>query len=395
MIRFNCPFCDKRLKVPPEHAGRRVRCARCQKRLSAPKPDRTEPEILQAEILEELEDADVVDAQLVDEGEILDAEILDDDEPSAPAGRAARVEDRIVRQAPAERGKPAVGVKKAARLDQLEELQEAEELDEFDELEPAYEDEDKLPRRSRKRRGQQGRISPGVILGVSLGLMAVWAGMAVAGFFFRPVSLAMLVIGGVVISVGTRWILVLARQEGMGAYYCCLLIPFYETYFTYTRLHRTWMPCVLCWIGRFFCLTAVILLAVHFFHHKIDEVRGRLRQGLTQADAACEQLLAAPNHAEARGWLSEASKQRGFSNLSKDAALKLVNDLYARGAKQVDVADIETDPDRGELGTYLVVTLPDEPDKRTAVLELINERFADEDGPRADKGQKYELLTPE
>ena len=36
MIRFNCPACDKTLKIKPRHAGRKVACPRCNEQLTVP-----------------------------------------------------------------------------------------------------------------------------------------------------------------------------------------------------------------------------------------------------------------------------------------------------------------------------------------------------------------------
>src|SRR6266487_104341 len=45
MIRFACPHCQKKIKAPPEGAGRSVTCPRCRNRLVVPPPIREEPAI--------------------------------------------------------------------------------------------------------------------------------------------------------------------------------------------------------------------------------------------------------------------------------------------------------------------------------------------------------------
>jgi hypothetical protein len=358
MIRFSCPRCGKRLKAEPSYAGRRVRCVRCRERLITPQT-----------------------------GEFPDVEILDEEATGAdPVGEVHVVVDPVARQAGAG-GKPG-------------RLKQAVDLDEPPELEPDLDFEDRPRKKKRgKKRRRSGGVTAGAALAVALILAVVWVGMGVAGWFFRPVSIAMFVVGVVVVIVGRRWLLALAREEGAGTYYCCLLVPFYDTYFTFSRLHRTWAPCLICWAGRAFTVVALVLLFIHTFRHEVAGVEDRLSRVAGQVkaaddDAQCEQLLAAPNQAEAKAWLGEPNKRRGFFKWGREAPLKFVNDLYAKGAKKVTVAEIENDPDLGEVGTHLVVTLPDEPARRKAVLDLINEQFADEDEPRKDHGQKYELLTP-
>jgi hypothetical protein len=38
LVRFHCPNCQKRLKAPPEHVGRRARCTRCGQAVLVPGP---------------------------------------------------------------------------------------------------------------------------------------------------------------------------------------------------------------------------------------------------------------------------------------------------------------------------------------------------------------------
>ena len=175
-------------------------------------------------------------------------------------------------------------------------------------------------------------------------------------------------------------------------------MPFYDTWFTLTRLHRTWVPCLVCWGGRLFSGAAIVLLILHFLRgggiHEPDAARGRdaVAAAAASPDTEAEELLRETKTAEARAWLGEANKRRGFFKWGKQAPLQLVNELYARGAVKVTVADIESDPELGEVASHLIVTMPAEPEKRRGVLALINERFRDEDEPRKDRGQKYEVL---
>jgi hypothetical protein len=224
--------------------------------------------------------------------------------------------------------------------------------------------------------------------------------LLVLGYHFKPMSYAMLFFGIVLFASGRKAILRLASAEGSGQYLACLLVPFYDTWFTYTRLTRTWAPCMICWAGRAFSLAAGILLLLHFLRTDVSEAQGPTRAEnpkahVAEVDMECEKLLAAPNKAEAKSWLEEPNKRRGFFKWGKKAPLEFVKKLYDRGAKEVIVADIESIDVLGEMGTHLVIRLPQDPAQRKAILELINEHFGDEDEQRTDHGQKYELVTPD
>jgi hypothetical protein len=152
------------------------------------------------------------------------------------------------------------------------------------------------------------------------------------------------------------------------------------------------------WGGRFFVVGAVALLITHFVRDGRHDGGGWRDTGPTASaadiDREAERLLRLPGTAEARAWLAEPNRRRRYSSdWGRQAEVQFVNELYDRGAVRVSVADI--DPEDGEeVAMHLVVTMPTEPDRRRAVLELINQRLRDEDGARADKGQKYEVLTP-
>jgi hypothetical protein len=256
----------------------------------------------------------------------------------------------------------------------------------------------KMKTQYKTRRKAPGGSRSGVVIGVGVGLLVLWTAMTALGFLFKPAGIAMLVFGGALISVGTRWILILASQEGFGQYMGCLLVPFYDTWFTLSRFSVTWAPCLLCWAGRAITVSAIAILCVHFFRAARDEsaLWDTPMDPKTQAaevDKECEKLLKESSTAEARNWLEEPNKKRGFFKWGKKRPLAFVKDLYSRGAKTVTVADIETDTLLGEIGTHLVITLPDDSQKRKAVLAFLNETFEDEEEPRTDHGQKYELVT--
>ena len=98
---------------------------------------------------------------------------------------------------------------------------------------------------------------------------------------------------------------------------------------------------------------------------------------------------------EALSWLERSdSKERIISEdsgmlLSSEDALKLVRELYAAGATEVLVRDIEVEDDL-EDASSLVVNLPKDP-KARAALFVIEARVLEEMGssfdPEGEKGQ--------
>ncbi len=344
MATVPCRRCETLLKIPPTFTGKVARCPKCRGVVSIP----------QAE--DDIEEA---------------VEIVEEE----PLPRRTRLREEEV--APA----------RAKRRRVQEDVDEPED--------------DPAPRRKRPRKRPRAEgPSAAAVVGVGLFVFAFWLLLAALGYRFRPVSYGMLFVGAALSWAGTKWILSIAAEEGTGTYLACLLVPFFETWFTFTRLSRTWAPCLLCWAGRLFGGAAIILLILHFVRgvdrEETDAPPGRIAPATAaEDDKQAEELLRGKDTAEARAWLGEANKRRGFFKWGRQAPLQFVNELYARGAVMVTVAEIDSDPILGEVAGHLVVALPAEPEKRRAVLALINERFADDDEPRKDHGQKYEVLTPD
>ena len=56
MIKFRCPNCEKKLGVPDEYAGRRVRCNQCSQPCRVPQPKVREPKMITADAIVEEEE---------------------------------------------------------------------------------------------------------------------------------------------------------------------------------------------------------------------------------------------------------------------------------------------------------------------------------------------------
>lgn len=104
-------------------------------------------------------------------------------------------------------------------------------------------------------------------------------------------------------------------------------------------------------------------------------------------DRLAEEEINAPDKAEARSWLREPSHV--IFEGSKDAAIKLVEDLYRAGATEVYVTGI-TEFGDSKLTASLVAVLPNNPDARRKVFEVQAAFMREiEEEPAADVGQKY------
>src|SRR5262245_21331044 len=305
MSILQCPQCDTRLKLPPSYTGKKARCPKCRGLVDVPS--------------DEVEE----DVAVVEE------------EDSSPSRRVTpRRKPRLSEDEP---------VPSSARRRQA--VREEEDDDEPDD-EPA-------PRKKRPRRRKREQQGPtaATVIGIALFVFAFWLLLAGLGYRFRPVSYAMIVVGAVLSWIGTKWILSIAAEEGTGTYLACMFVPFYDTWFTFTRIGQTWVPCLIGWAGRFFAVAGIVLLIIHFLHgdgidHDGDGPRRGRGLGALLAggiDGGAEHLLKSTKCAEAKAWLGEPNKRRGILDLGKPAAVQLVNDLYARGAVQVMAADIEND----------------------------------------------------
>ena len=104
-------------------------------------------------------------------------------------------------------------------------------------------------------------------------------------------------------------------------------------------------------------------------------------------DKQIEEWLSEPDKAEARQWLKSSSHI--LFEGDKDVAIKLVDDLYRVGAKQVWVIGIAEWGD-SEVAAAFVAVLPDDAAarKRMFAIESDFQRLVEGD-PASDVGQKY------
>ena len=108
-------------------------------------------------------------------------------------------------------------------------------------------------------------------------------------------------------------------------------------------------------------------------------------------DETCAEMLAAPNHREAREWCKDP-RSAGFE-MSREDMGRLAETFYKAGAERVFVTDIE--PMGGSnVSASMVVVLPKDSSARKGVFET-EAKFAEQAGEEAvrDVGQKYVLLS--
>jgi hypothetical protein len=90
-----------------------------------------------------------------------------------------------------------------------------------------------------------------------------------------------------------------------------------------------------------------------------------------------------PDSAEAREWLTHNGNPAAFAQNKFEFtanALKFVDALYRAGALEVHVDNIQYEDQIGQDGPYsdsMVVRMPKEPERRAAVMEIINANCSD------------------
>ncbi|MGL4555794.1 MAG: hypothetical protein ACRC33_31890, partial [Gemmataceae bacterium] len=344
MIRFNCSECDRPFKVADEHAGKSIRCPGCKGVIKVPAEEEEEP---------------------------------------APPPR---------KRTPAVLSSDDAPPRRKARLQEPEENDDAPRRRRRDE-----DDEDDRPRKKKKKKKPEEVTDSTLFLAVVLGLGVLFVLLGGVGFFVKHGAIAMLVVGLIPIGIGTWWINDIARREGDFEYLACRFVPFYDTYFSLSRWGQTWAACIMCWIGRAFVFTAVILLIFHMLREGSGGGGGGF--GLpdfpttpAEVDAECVRLLKAADAAEARGWLAVPNRRVQNVTVGRVNVRPAVEGLYQQGAVRVTFADMALDED-GDDPMHLVVELPAEKERRQAVVNYVNTQLLEEgDPPQTDRGQKYLLV---
>lgn len=216
MIKFECSECGKKTSAPDKFAGKAARCPHCKARVVVPGPEEEEEEIIEAVQVEE--PSRKAKKKPATYG------VEEEEEPPKP--RRRRYQD--------------------------------DDVDDDDD-----DDDDGRRRRRKKKKGEESGASTFFWI-AALVLAVVFVGMTIAAVLRQEGAVAMFIVGVIPMVVGNIWLYNMARAEGYGEYIAMRFIPLYDTIFAMNRWDQAWAPCIICWIGRVFCIVAGILFfAVH------------------------------------------------------------------------------------------------------------------------------------
>jgi|SRR5688572_9575155 len=140
---------------------------------------------------------------------------------------------------------------------------------------------------------------------------------------------------------------------------------------------------------------ALVGLGMRFWILSSGEGAGAVnsRRAAADNDMLCAELLAAPNHREAREWCGDPSSAAG-PKMSPDDMLKVAEEFYTAGAERVYVTNIKQADDGASVSRSMVVALPQDGSGRKNLFAA-EAKFARKMGeaPIGDIGQKYVMLS--
>jgi hypothetical protein len=270
------------------------------------------------------------------------------------------------------------------------EVEEIEEVDRVEEVEPVQAaDEPRRLKRRKKKRKDRNRSAVPIVLIVLGASAAVFVLLVVLAFFSKSGWIGFLVVGIPLALVGRLWFMFIARQEDYVTYLMVRFVPFYSIYYFLTRIHETYKPFLIGSVGSVFVVTGLIAMGVRgVMKHHEEAAKPEPRQDVralapAEREKLAQKLLERTDKAEARAWLANRP-DRYMLDLEHDESVRHVQALYARGAKEVLVAFIETTEEDEESAVYLVIGLPE--NDRQALFEYVRSTFNADD---KDTGQKY------
>jgi hypothetical protein len=352
MIRLTCSSCQKKLVVDDSKAGKSGKCPSCGSSIRIPEGRAAEAAVPGATM-----------------------------RPTTPPPRPFPPDPASEAIAPAplhRRRTPEV----VARVEKVEEVEAAEQ-----------DDEPERPRRRRKKRRKRPAGGDVPVVAIMLGVAgAIYLLLIVLSVFSRAGSFLLLIVGFALLACGHLWFIYLAHQEDAWVSFMVRFVPFYSIYYFFTRIHETYNPFLTGSVGVLFLITGFIaVVARGGFWDDIDRDRLDDRpfvQELRPAEREqlAQDLLRRGDKAEARVWLA-GRHGRGALGFEPAQAMQHVQALYARGAKEVFVADIDVSDPNDEHAEYLVVVLPEQ--NRQALFEYARAAL---DADDTDIGQKYLVL---
>lgn len=98
---------------------------------------------------------------------------------------------------------------------------------------------------------------------ITLGFLGlIWLASTVLVLIEPDAFLLALIVGFVIASIGQRWFLRMAWEDGLTVGLCCIFIPLYPWYYLYTNFERVLKPVVVRMSGLIIILTACLALAL-------------------------------------------------------------------------------------------------------------------------------------
>lgn len=243
MIQFLCPGCGRRMDLEDSRAGQVGRCLQCRCKFRVPR------HALSAE-----NDPAREPTPTISRHPALDS--------MAPAFRS---KDRPRRAHDDEEDRSQESRADVRHRDPTPAPAAERDRTEPPESEPLHDGAPEIPRPpSRKRRRRKKKSSTAAQLLVPLAVAAVaWMALVVVAFLFRPALYAVLAVGSIGTLTGRGMFLRIAREEGLGTWLACLVVPFYSTYYFFTRMDETLRPFLIGCGGYLFLASGLVLWYVH------------------------------------------------------------------------------------------------------------------------------------
>jgi hypothetical protein len=105
-----------------------------------------------------------------------------------------------------------------------------------------------------------------------------WTLLIALAFFFRPALYGLFIVGALCTFVGRRMFLQVARDDGVGTWLACLLVPFYSTYYFFAHVDETLKPFLIGSCGYLFLASGGIMYLVHL-HRETSAERAEQAEG--------------------------------------------------------------------------------------------------------------------
>jgi hypothetical protein len=257
VIHLRCPKCKRIMSLDDSKAGKVGRCLQCNQKFRVPS-DLSRYQQGTAELDSRTGRAPNAPAPAAERRPSTPAKRP---EPPPPAADEDEMSQSGYGLEEIESPPPAA---KKRRHDDDEEVDREEGGQPEEEIQG--EEDRPLRRKRRKKRGKPG-VGPELkdILS-GLGIAAVVCLLLVTlSFWIHEATYALLIIGAITTFIGRRMFLYLAFEEGIGVWLACLFVPFYSTWFFFTRINETYKAFLVGVSGYLFLISGGILWFFFFF----------------------------------------------------------------------------------------------------------------------------------